>query len=537
MSKAKAKSRFSLGRAIDRVVLEIAPVRGARRIAARRALESAEARRFRMESTWEAAETDRLRGGRWLASKLGIDAALEENLETLRDRSRDEVFKDPIASGVIDSAVTNIVGQEICPQARIQETPGLISEAEARQFNDELENLYRRWAPFAGIDGSSFGEIQQLIVRTWLVDGDCFPLLRGKGGADKPIALSIQIIDSARVETPGGAIKDNVRLGIARDSDGKPTGYYVRLGTPGELDDKYVHKLMPAGAVCHLFQRMRPGQSRGIPWLTPVLTTLKDIKDYREAELIGRQVASCYSVFVTTPSDAAGAALLGSTGDYAGSNPDKRVQEVEPGRIDYLEPGQDIKFAQPSRDQSFGEFIEGMLHSVAAGINFPFELLVKDYSKTTYSSGRLSLIDGRLSFKARQRVLADRFLKPVWRELVRQAIAVGECSIDPVKFRADPEPFLQHAWIPPGWPWIDPEKEIAASRAAIDANLSTLSDELAAIGRDTETTLRQKRRDLDLLEELQIPQMAVPGSPQAAPQPGADEPPAPAAAKKRKARA
>jgi capsid protein len=36
----------------------------------------------------------------------------------------------------------------------------------------------------------------------------------------------------------------------------------------------------------HLFERLRPGQVRGVPWFASVILKLRDLDDYDDAELI-----------------------------------------------------------------------------------------------------------------------------------------------------------------------------------------------------------------------------------------------------------
>ena len=57
-------------------------------------------------------------------------------------------------------------------------------------------------------------------------------------------------------------------------------------------------------------------------------------------------------------------------------------------------PGDKVAPFTPSRPNSgYGQFVENVLRHIGAGLNIPFELLMKDFSKTNYSSARAALLE------------------------------------------------------------------------------------------------------------------------------------------------
>ena len=63
-------------------------------------------------------------------------------------------------------------------------------------------------------------------------------------------------------------------------------------------------------------------------------------------------------------------------------------------------------------------------------------------------------------------------------------------------------------WIGGGWGWVDPVKEVEASKQAIAGNLSTLAEEAAGQGRDWEEIFMQRKRERDKASELDLPDVA-----------------------------
>jgi predicted RNase H-like nuclease (RuvC/YqgF family) len=69
--------------------------------------------------------------------------------------------------------------------------------------------------------------------------------------------------------------------------------------------------------------------------------------------------------------------------------------------------------------------------------------------------------------------------------------------------------WVRARWIAPGWSWVDPLKEVKASREAIAGNISSLADEVAGQGKDWEEILEQRAREEQKRKELDLPEMAA----------------------------
>ena len=69
----------------------------------------------------------------------------------------------------------------------------------------------------------------------------------------------------------------------------------------------------------HLFDRLRPGQVRGVPWFAPVILKLRDLDEYDDAELVRKKIEACFAAFVTGADDEETLALPRPTPTAAGS--------------------------------------------------------------------------------------------------------------------------------------------------------------------------------------------------------------------------
>ena len=498
------------GSALDEIVYTVSPRAGTRRKAYRKKWEMASRLAAKY---WESSDSDRFRGENWLTSKLSPDSAMEDELEEQAARAKDMYRNDGYAASFVDGRVNNIVGRGIRPQARVALRKGVIDEAGAETINNQLDAVHRRYVKNVTRDGQSLWEVQRQVDRCLEMVGEAFVLFDHDPDAHRLLPLVMEVIDPQRIQTPPEQTNNpHVRLGIERDPKTKRVvAYYVRTTHPGDnkkVDFKFrrIEKYHSSGRVqmVHLFEQIFPGQTRGFTPMSPILGELKDLKDIKEAILITEQIAACFSVFVsseTNPEDFAegSATETRSTGE--------RIQDVEPGRITYLGPDEKVTVGTPNPGNNVGTFLEYNLRGIAAGLQYPYELLTKNWSGLNYSSGRLSLIDGRISFGCRQQLIGEQLLDEYWKWFVAEVIifAPDEIDIELLDYDREPWVFEMVTWVSPGWPWIDPTKEVQADALSIEGNLDTLQARLAARGLDLEETLTQRKREIDLLTKLGLP--------------------------------
>ena len=177
--------------------------------------------------------------------------------------------------------------------------------------------------------------------------------------------------------------------GIEFDALGRRRAYWLYPTHPGDGRGALVSHRVPADRVLHLFERLRPGQVRGVPWFAPVMLKLRDLDAYDEAELVRKKIEACFAAFVTGVQDEE---TLGKARTEADGS---RIETFEPGMIEYLEPGRDVKFAAPSASGGYAEYMRMQLHAIAAGVGLTYELLTGDLSQVNYSSIRAGLIEFR----------------------------------------------------------------------------------------------------------------------------------------------
>ena len=499
---------------LDRAILSFAPRWGAQRVI----------NRTSFKAWMEGAANDRLRGHEWNTQRLSTDAGLEDNLEATRDRSWDLYRNDSMVHGLVEGRVTAIIGRGFRPQSQIDHEDSGISEQFAAELDAAIEKVFTRWCPYsdptAAVDFTA--QLQQ-IQRSWDVHGEAFvEFTNSSNSVDKEIPLAVRVIPPTMVETPPSmAGNPRVRMGIEYDAKGRRIAFWVRHAEPGD-NKTFVEQWRRVPArfsngnvrVVHLFDQQFPRQSRGWPLVAPVLGVFKDIKDLNEAAITREQIISCFAVFISGESD--GLTRASNAAVESDSN-GRLIEEVSPGQVIRHRPGEEVKFANPQTPQSnFEPFIKMHQHLAAAGVQWPVSWLTGDYRNFNYSAGRLEAIAGVETIRVRQQRLMAGFLRHLWAQVWEQARFVGLVEVPETLFNDNRAAILNHRWIAPGRPYIDPEKEIKAAKLAIEMNLTTKSDVAQSVyGVDwfddvAPQRQREKQRETEL--DIEVAMQPEPGS-------------------------
>ncbi|WP_206754806.1 phage portal protein, partial [Microcystis wesenbergii] len=179
----------------------------------------------------------------------------------------------------------------------------------------------------------------------------------------------------------------------------------------------------------------------------------------------------------------------------------QRVTSLEPGAIEVLNPGESFEGFAPTRpNQGFDAFIRMMLRGVAAGIGLSYEALSRDFSNTSYSSARTSLMDERDNYRVIQSWFVRRLHKRIYKKWLDLAVLSGSLKIGDYELNRR---FYQKAkFTPRGWQWVDPQNEIAANKEGVKAGFVSITDVVAQQGLDVEDVLQEQKRILDLAKDL-----------------------------------
>lgn len=453
----------------------------------------------------------------WNPRRGSADSDLLPELSNLVGRARDITRNNGVAKGGIQTIVDNVVGTGL----RLSSRPNYKVLGKTIEWADEwsrqYEALFHAWwwttACHAG-DTMTGDQLTAQQFRAQLDNGEylALPLWipdRGDGFATK-----LQTVEADRLSQPDGQFESaKMRGGIEFDDYGAPIAYHIKRTHPGE-------SYLAAGGsgweriprrtafgrlrVIHGYDPERSGQSRGKPLLSSILPQFKQIDRYTNAEIMAAVVNAMVAMTIETPldQDAIVDLFAKDSAAYLKARQDHAVQ-MQGGTMIPLFPGDKASSFIPQRPNSgFGAFVENIYRIIGVALDMPYELLMKDFSKTTYSSARAAMLEAWRSFNRRRDWLGTQWMDPVSWLFLEEMVNAGR--IEAPGFYENRFAYQRCKWIGPGRGWVDPVREANASVIRLDNNLSTLENECAEQGSDWEEVLEQRARELAKMKALGI---------------------------------
>lgn len=446
-----------------------------------------------------------------MQSGKSADAELLPDLATLRSRSRQLNRDHPTAAGATNLMVSEIVGanglrvQARCKADGPERAAAIgrgprITEATAKRFNAQAERV---WQDSDLLDDAG----QQLLVRTLLESGEALVHPYEGERRDRSVTLDLDYIEPDRLMTPVDRLTNNNRPiddGIEKNAAGRPVAYWIAKQHPGDgsvflsRDD---FDRVDAANIYHLYRKLRPGQSRGAPWLTPVMRKLHALDQYDKSHAMAALVQCCLAAVVKNTAEAGiDMAAVNADGTDAKGN---QLQDIHPGKFLYLSPGEEIDVINPSSPHNnYDGYMAAGLRAVGQGLSVPYPKVSGDWGGVNYSNARTLLMEMRRTVQMYQRMLA-RLIVWVYRLVIEEAVLRG--LVDAPDFAARRRDYLRAVCIPPGWEWIDPSKEVAAYIDQQKHGFRTYSDICAMLGDDFEELLERRVRERDMLEAAGLP--------------------------------
>jgi len=446
----------------------------------------------------------RLRG--WQPPLENINSLVAAGGPRLLARARELVVTNGYAANACEAFAANLVGDGIKPSS-------LIEDADLR---DRVQRLWLAWTDEADADGlTDFYGLQAMVAREMFVAGECFVRLRPRRPKDGlRVPLQLQLLQSEMLpfdKTETASNGNRIRCGIEFDRIGRRVAYHFRRRHPGDTTDQ--GEVIPetvrvsAEDVLHIFRPIDAGQIRGLPHVAPAMVRLFLLDQYDDAELDRKKTAAMFAGFITKT--APEEPLMGETEDAEDGT---GIASLEPGTLQVLLPGEDVKFSSPADvGGGYEAFQYRTLLSIAASVGLPYHLVTGDVRQANYSSLRAELVEFRRRIGQLQHgVIAHQLCRPIWRRWLEAATLSGSLDLD------DLDTAVPVQWIPPRWDWVDPLKDIQAQLLAIEAGLLSRRKAVEATGYDIEEIDRENAADRDRAEGLGLTYRASLGETQGA---------------------
>lgn len=448
--------------------------------------------------SFTAAALSRLFGA-WGTSLVSADDDLAMAIDKLRARSRDLTQNNPLASAAARAFVENIAGPT-----------GMLCSPQVTNRNGDLRSPLNRklsawWAEWGQpgtctVDGRlSWVDLQRLAVRTWRVDGEFFAIKHRSKRVNR-FGYALQPIDADQVDhaynVRRAPNRNAIRMGVEVDGFDRPVAYHVFTDHPNGSSSRQRERI-PADQMLHLFEQLRPGQTRGIPAGVAGMARLKMIDQYDQFELGAAQLAAGMAVLFMQAAD--GPTLQGADGKDLEAEIPLTIEAMQ-GKL--LPPGVTPHALSAEHPTSaYESFSRAGRRDVAASYGLAYSTLTGDLTQASYGSLRDGSLKERDLFRGYHRWFATHFCTVIYREAMEQSALMGTLTLP----SENVDDWNAVAFSGRGWDWIDPSKDIKATEAEIKLGLTSRQAAAREMGRDFEEVLRETAEDLANAKEWGVP--------------------------------
>jgi lambda family phage portal protein len=417
----------------------------------------------------------------FISSSKSADEEIRPAIRILRDRSRDLTRNNEYAKRFINLAKSNVVGERgVTVQIKARNDNGSMDNI----GNDQIENAFAQWSRLGvcTVDGKySWVDAQRFFVESLVRDGE---VLCRKVRYPNKFDFALEFLEPDYLDEnyndnlPNG---NRIRMSVELDQFGRPVAYHLLTRHPFDAYSQTFSEpriRVPADRIIHCFIGERAQQTRGVPWMAPVLTSLKMLNGYREAELVAARVGASKMGFFTSPQGD------GFTADDKIDN--VPIMQADPGTFHQLPEGVDFKQFDPTHPTgAFAEFEKAVLRGIASGLGVSYTSLANNLEGVSYSSIRQGTLEDRDQWKMVQDILIQHFVEPVFREFLMSVMENGVINIPSTRFDKFADAAIFRAR---GFQWVDPLKEMNAAVIGMKNGILSMQDVANQYGRDVEET-------------------------------------------------
>jgi len=420
---------------------------------------------------YDAAQTTRHNSKHWL-NATGDDAntLISPALAILRNRCRYEIRNNSYANGMINSLATDVVGNAGFPTLQVM--------TDNDGFNSQVEGGFGEWAMTCDAAGRmTAGDMLRLAVYQFVESGEA--LFVKQYMAD---GYRLRMLEPDYLQTPWSMTEtETMSDGIEVGSYGEPVRYYISKSHPGDMRNYKLisdYTTVPADRVIHLYRIDRPGQLRGVPWMTPALPLFAQLRRYTASVLDAAETAANFAGVIYTDSTDLDPVDVDTLDTI----------EIERNSLMSLPAQwqlQQLKAEQPA--STYAEFKKEIINEIARCLCMPFNIAAANSSGYNYSSGKLDRQVYWGFIRWIQSLLANHFLDMILRDYIREATMV----------RALPKVLngeVSWRWIWSGPKHADPQKEATGQATRLANGTVSLIEECAEEGRDWEEVLTNRAR-------------------------------------------
>lgn len=444
----------------------------------------------------------------------------------------EQLFKENVyARGLLDRIVTNEINTGLMPEATPLRQVLNMTEDQAHDWTEQVETLYSVWADDAGLcdraEQMIFGAQQRAARLDAAIVGDVLVVLHQSKKTNLP---QVQLVKGDRVRTPfphpplpqGHTITHGVQL----DPRGRHVAYHgVNPDGTSFRVPAWGEKSKRRKAWLYYGSQMRIAGVRGMPLLSILIQSLKELDRYRDAATRKAVVAALLALYVKREKDGpAVSALLGGASSAESEETYKdtksgamKVRPVGHGLpgvvLDNIGAGSEVKtLGGDGTDVNFPKFEEALTAAMAWSNGIPPEIYRLSFS-SNYSASQAAVLEYRAKIAVAWQVSGSTFCHPIYKEWLLSEVLQGNIDAPGLvdSFR-DARRYAEFgAWTAAEWfgavkPSSDPVKQLRAAREAIAEGLLTRAQAARMLyGTKYSATVERLRRENEQLVTAREP--------------------------------
>lgn len=454
----------------------------------------------------------------------------------LRKRSLQLFVENPYCRGIIRRILRNEIFSGIVPNATpiasilFPNMDEMEREEEVQKYAEQMNNAFslysNNYEMFDCRQQMTFGEWQNQVRMESLLCGDGVIISRINGKTGLPMW---EWINGEYIRNPSNYVcpeDHTIKHGVELDYWGRHVAYHIQTFRPnGEVwEERIPVKGKRSGRqiawMVYGSERMID-DVRGEPLLASVLSILKELDRYRDAEERAAVVNAMLAYFIQRPvtSTVASRPTAGFTSHAnfkigGAAIPEQKRQPIkmtEPGTvIDDLAAGETIQSFQTNRPNvNYKAFEQAILDAVCWSLEIPPEIVMMKF-QSSYSASRQANNEFEVYLKYRTFKNAKDFCQIVYEEFIIQAVATGIIKLpnfldifqDSTRWQ-EKAAWLSCAWTGLSRPAVDRQKDVNASGKALDEGLTTFDIEARrTCGLSFRQVMLQRKREAKLMEEM-----------------------------------
>jgi len=454
---------------------------------------------------------------------------------TAASRAIDLIQNSGWIAGAVDQSIAYTVGTGLRLACKPDSVALGWTADETQQWAQTVERRWEAWAnrPIeCDIAGqSTIGKMQAQALRSHFAYGEVLatmPFLKRDPGGQ--YGTKVQMLPPLRLSQDNNP--PTMRQGVIQDIFGFPLAYRIK-SAPDQFNVVPRYRDIPArdpwgrSLVIHVFDG-QPGQTRGIPLITPALRVMRQFDQLADATLTTTLLQTIFAASVKSPnptdetlqafqdlveqraSEAGAAGAVPSPFESmlnmrAGWYDNTQIDLGSHGKIAHLAPGDELNFHSSQHPNSTYEtFARFLLREVARCLGITYEDFTGDYTQATYSSVRMATSAMWMITVYRRVNIVAPFLNPIFESWLEEDIERGWTpfpgGVD--GFIANRAAASRAHWRGPAKPQADDAKFASAVQTL--RNMGVVSDEwiCAELGEDWQDIADQLAREKAYREGL-----------------------------------